>query len=232
MNVRSISTVSGRLKPMKAEIADILNFRVCSATFAVAMMVLLSACGASRPVKYYVLDIQPLAPSSGPQFPVSLIVGRIVTNQLYRADRLVYGSGPVQLGTYEYERWAESPADMIQDALIMSLRSTGQYRSVSRVASSVRGDYIVRGRLFSLYEADDKSTMAGRFSLQLELFDPKSGMTLWNDSYSHDQPIEGKKVPDVVAALDRNVRAGLQQLTANLGQYFASHPPQEQPHTP
>jgi len=30
----------------------------------------------------------------------------------------VYGSGPVQLGTFSYDRWAEPPADMLQDLLI------------------------------------------------------------------------------------------------------------------
>jgi ABC-type uncharacterized transport system auxiliary subunit len=191
---------------------------------------MLSACSASRPVKYYVLDIGPLSPSSGPQFPVTLVVGRIVTNQLYRADRLVWGSGPVELGTYEYERWAESPADMVQDVLVASLRSTGQYRSVSRITSTVRGDYLVRGRLLGLYEVD-KPALVARFSVQLELFDPKSALTLWNDTYSHDEPVNGKKVPDVIEALDKDVRAGMQQLTDSLGQYFASHPAQQH-HTP
>jgi ABC-type uncharacterized transport system auxiliary subunit len=208
--------------------------RLWPTTLLLVATAILSACAASRPVKYYVLDVPPMPTNSGPPFPVSLAVGRITANQLYRADRLVYGSGPVELGTYEYERWAESPADMVQDALVAALRSTHQYRSVSRISSSMRGgrgDYVVRGRLVDLYEVDDKPKMAARFSVQIELFDPKSGMTLWNDSYEHDEPVEGKKVPDVVEALDKNVREGLQQLTESLGQYFTAHPPQ-QPRTP
>lgn len=188
----------------------------------------LSACGASRPVNYYVLDVAPAPAASGQPLPVTLLVGRIATTHLYRDDRLVFGTGPVELGTYEYQRWAESPADMIQDILITSLRETGQYRSVSRMASSMRADYIVRGRLFGLYEVD-KPHLAGRFSMQLELFDPKSSMTVWTDSYSHEEPVSGKKVTDVIEALDKTVHDGMQQLTANLGQYIASHPPEQPP---
>jgi ABC-type uncharacterized transport system auxiliary subunit len=203
--------------------------------FAGALLALVSLCncGASRAVNYYVLDVDAptrtaaagggAAPAA--RFPVTLVVGRIITTHLYRDDRLVYGSGPVELGTYEYHRWAEPPAEMIQDILIASLRATGQYRSVSRMATDVRGDYILRGRLTSLYEVD-KPKLAARFSVQIELFDPKTAMTVWNDSYSHDEPVEGKKVEDVVEALDRNVRAGMEQLTTNLGQFFASRPPQ------
>lgn len=186
-----------------------------------------AACGASRPVKFYVLDTGPApAPESSPaRFPVTLLVGRVSASHLYRDDRLVYGSGPVQLGTYEYERWAEPPAGMIQDVLIRSLQSAGTYRSVSALRSNARGDYIVRGHLYSLDEVEGPP-MSARFSFQIELFDPKTNAIVWSDSYAHDEPVTGKKVSDVVEALDRNVNAGLTQLTEHLAQYFADHPPE------
>lgn len=193
------------------------------------ILLLLCDCGASRPVKYYVLDANMPPAASAQPLPVTLLVGRIATTQLYRADRLVYGSGPVMLGTYEYERWAESPADMVQDILIISLRASGRYRSVTRMSSSVRADYIVRGRLFSLYDVENKSQILARFSMQLDLFDPKSGMTVWSDNYSHDEPVSGKKVPDVVEALDKAVGAGVQQLTSNMSEYVAAHLPAQSP---
>lgn len=189
-----------------------------------------AACGASRPVKYYVLDTgtaaAPVPDSSPARFPIRLLVGRVMASHLYRDDRLVYGSGPVGLGTYEYERWAEPPAGMIQDLLIRSLQSTGAYRSVSEVRSNARGDYIVRGHLDALDEVE-APVLAARFSLQIELFDPKTNATIWSDSYTHDEPVTGKKVSDVVEALDRNVSAGFAQLSSHLGQYFAAHPPEQ-----
>lgn len=186
-----------------------------------------AACGASRPVKYYVLDTgTTAAPDSSPgRFPVRLLVGRVTASHLYRDDRLVYGSGPVQLGTYEYERWAEPPAGMIEDMLIRSLQSTGAYRSVSGLRSNMRGDYIVRGHLYALDEVEEPA-LSARFSFQIELFDPKTSATIWSDSYAHDEPVNGKKVSDVVDALDHNVSAGLAQLTSHLTQYFAAHPPE------
>ena len=188
-----------------------------------------AGCGASRPVKYYVLDPAPSTGSPGmnssASFPVTLLVARITSSHLYRDDRLVYGSGPVQLGTYEYHRWAEPPAEMVQDALISSLRSTGQYRSVSAIRSNVRGEYILRGHLSALDEVDTPEVVA-RFSIELELSDSKTGATLWTDSYSHDAPVAGKGVPDVVQALDQNVRHGMGELAGKLGEYFASHPAQ------
>jgi len=188
------------------------------------LMMILSGCGATRPMKYYVLDPGPVPAASGAaQYPVTLLVGRITASHLYRDDRLVYGSGPVQLGVFDYERWAEPPADMIQDLLIGSLRSTGQYRAVSGLSSNVRGDYIVRGHLWSISEVDQPELMA-RFSLQIELFDPKTRTTVWSSKYEHDEPAQGKTVQAVVEAMNKNVHAGLQQLTTGLSEYFASHP--------
>jgi ABC-type uncharacterized transport system auxiliary subunit len=186
-----------------------------------------AGCGASRPVKYYVLDpgaSQPAPATNAPAtFPVTLLVARIASAHLYHDDRLVYGSGPVELGTYEYQRWAEPPTEMVQDTLISSLRSTGQYRSVSAIGSNLRGEYILRGHLYALDEVDNPAISA-RFSIELELFDTKTGATVWTGSYSHDAPVTGKTVADVVQALDQNVRTGLAQLAASLGDYFSNHP--------
>jgi len=64
--------------------------------------------------------------------------------------------------------------------------------------------------------------VAARFSIELELFDRKSGTVVWTQPYSHDEPVSTKNVPAVVEALQTNVRTGLQQLTGSLSQYFAS----------
>lgn len=198
----------------------------------VAALVLAAAicggCGAGRPYHYYWLDATtvPATSQHTTTYQTRLLVAHVGTPQLYRDDRLVYGSGEEQLGVYEYERWAEMPSDMMQDALMNSLRTTGEFRSVTRTGSSAKGDYILRSRLYALY-CVDRPQIVARFSMQVELFDVKAGVVVWNDSYSHDEPVDGKSVPNVVAAMDRNVRAGMQHFTTDLVQHFANHPPQD-----
>jgi ABC-type uncharacterized transport system auxiliary subunit len=199
--------------------------RFMQAISLVMLAIVGAGCGAPRPVKYYVIDTN-VAPatSSQAQFPVVLLVGRFAASTLYRDDRLVYGSGPVELGTYEYDRWSEPPVDMVQDLLIADLRASGQYRSVSRVSTSVRGDYIVRGHLIAMYGVD-KPDLVARFSLELELFQPSTRAIVWTQTYAHDEPVQGKTVANVVEAMDRNVKAGMQELAGGISQYFMSHPP-------
>ena len=203
------------------------------ANYVVLLAVLagaISGCGSTRPTKYYVLDVPapPTTQSASPaQLSVSLLVARPITSHLYRDDRIVFGAGPVELGTYEFERWAQSPADMIQDLLVSYLRASKQYRSVLRPGSNAKGDFVVRSYLKSLCEVD-KPEFVARFDIHLDLYDPKAGVIVWSDNYSHDEPVGEKSVAAVVEALDKNVRAGMQYLTSQLDRYFTDHPPKTQ----
>jgi ABC-type uncharacterized transport system auxiliary subunit len=204
----------------------VLTRRIRQAALVILIGASVAGCGGSRPVKYYVLDATPSpAVSTATQIPVTILVSRISASDLYREDRLVYGSGAVQLGTYEYQRWAEPPAGMLQDIVVKTLRASGNYRSVARISSNLRGDYIVRGQLYALDEVDSPS-LSARFSFQMELYDPKASSMLWSSSYTHDEPVNGKSVADVVEAMDRNVKAGVSQLSSEMSQYLASHPQQ------
>lgn len=199
--------------------------RLTLAALVVLLSLLTTSCGASRPINYYALATPPTPAVAANPYPISLLVGRLSAPHLYRDDRIVYASSPTQRGTFEYHRWAEPPTEMIEAMLIQALRSSGQYRSVERLSSSARGEYIVRGRVDAIEEVD-RPSLSARFMIELELYQPKTGTTVWFQSYAHDEPVAEKKVPAVIDAMQRNVQQGLSQLVATMGEYFASHPPQ------
>lgn len=196
--------------------------------FALCAMIL--ACGAAGCVKaraprYYTLSIPRVTPETeDPQFPVNLVVGRLFAPHLLRDDRVVYRMSDVEMGVDEYHRWAEPPTGIIERLLVERLRNSGRYKSVQHLSSTTRGDFILRGYLGSLNEVDDPSGLKARFTLQLELFDTKAGNVVWSDSYTHDEPVPQKTVSSVVESLQKGVSMGINQLTASLEQYFASHP--------
>jgi cholesterol transport system auxiliary component len=195
-------------------------------TASVALLVgWLSGCGAARPPKYYQLTVPAdvRAVENADAVPVRLLVGALMTSHLYREDRIVYGGGPEQLGTYEYERWAEPPAEMIQEVLTRELRASGHYRAVQYQRSSIQGDFALRGRLYDFKEITG-GQMSARVTLELEMRDLKNGATVWTHYYTHDEPTSGKDVPAVVAALDRCVQRGVKEVVESLDQYFAAHP--------
>lgn len=63
-----------------------------------------------------------------------------------------------------------------------------------------------------------------RVTVELELKDTKTGATAWSHYYAHDEPVSGKDVLAVVAALDRNVQRIADELKTGLEQYFSTHP--------
>jgi ABC-type uncharacterized transport system auxiliary subunit len=194
-------------------------------TAAALMVGWLSGCGAARPSKYYQLTVRADAGAleKPDAVPVTLLLGALTTSHLYREDRIVYGNGPEELGTYEYQRWAEPPTEMIEEVLLRELRASGRYRAVYYRRSNMQGDFALRGQLYDFKELTG-GQMAARVTLELEMRDLKSGATVWTHYYTHDEPTSGKDVLAVVTALDKNVQRGVKEVVESLDQYFASHP--------
>ena len=71
----------------------------------------------------------------------------------------------------------------------------------------------------------DGDGITGLVSMEFELYDKKAARVLWSHFYSQTEPVETKKVPAVVQALDRNLDRGLKEVVAGLAQYFAANPP-------
>lgn len=196
------------------------------AVFLLAMAAMfLGACGATRPSKYYQLTI-PADASTGQAAdpaPVTLLVGNLMASHLYREDRIVYSTAGEEMGTYEYQRWAEPPAEMIQEVLLRELRASGRYHAVYTQRSNTGGDFLLRGRLYDFMEVSERGMLA-RLTVDFEMRDLKNGATVWTHYYQHDEPVNGKNVPAVVAALDKNVQRVVKEVLESLDQYFSSHP--------
>jgi ABC-type uncharacterized transport system auxiliary subunit len=197
---------------MKA--ATLVMAAVCSATVA--------GCGAARPMQYYQLSVPTEMPQAEPSTSsITLALGPLTTNHLYREDHIVYSSGAEQMGTYEYQRWTEPPAEMIHEVLLRELRASGRYREVANQRSGVRADYVLRGQLYDFKEVSG-SPLQARLTAEWELRDTKTGLVVWTHHYGHDEAVNGKDVPAMVAALDKNAQRAVSEVKAGLDQYFSS----------
>ena len=112
---------------------------------------------------------------------------------------------------------------MIAGVLLRKLWQSGRYEHIYPFRGDVRGDYIFWGHVHDLREIDG-NVIAARVTFDFELRDIKTATPLWTYSYSHDEPVDGKDVAAVNAAIDRNVRSGLSGATVGLDEYFAGNP--------
>jgi ABC-type uncharacterized transport system auxiliary subunit len=185
---------------------------------------LLTGCGAARPSKFYQLTVPgEAAPAAEHPYPVTLLLGPLRASHLYREDRIVYSSSGMGMGTYQYQQWAQPPAEMLVEVLLRELRASGRYRAVDALRSNSHGDYILYGRLYDFKEVS-AATLLARITVDLEMREVKSGSTVWTHYYSHDEPVTGKDISAVVAALDRNTQRGMAEVKSSLEQYFSAHP--------
>jgi ABC-type uncharacterized transport system auxiliary subunit len=187
---------------------------------------LLAGCGAARPSKYYELTLPADPPAATPSAPhdVALLIGPLRASHLYREDRIVYSSRSEGMGSYEYQRWAQPPTELMAELLLRELRVSGRYRMVDVLRSNSHGDYILYGRLYDFKEMSG-GTLSTRLAMEFELREVKSGSTVWTHYYSHDEPANGKDITAVVAALNHNAQRGVEEIQSSLDQFFsAAHP--------
>ncbi len=185
------------------------------------------SCGSPKPIHFFQLNPPALAPTSTAEpYPTTILIGVINTSALYAQDRIVYGTESEGMGLYLYERWAEPPNQMIQELLLRELREGKRFTGVYSGRSGVRGDYVLRGRLYDFKEVSGSSSVVARVSLDLELRNVKTASTVWSYSYRQDEPVTGDTAAAVVAALDKNIARGAREASAGIAQYFADHPPQ------
>jgi ABC-type uncharacterized transport system auxiliary subunit len=190
-----------------------------------------NGCGAARPASYYQLTPAGAAGARSDPYAVTLLLGPMTTSQLYREERVVYTSEGEAMGRYEFQRWAEPAPEMIDDVLLRQLDESGRFQHVCMLSSNARGDYLLRGQLYDFREVDGKRLVA-RVAFVFELRNTMTGVTVWTHKYVHDESVTDRNVPALVAAIDRNVHRGLDEVVQSLEQYFSSVKTTAPPVTP
>lgn len=196
-----------------------------SAFFAVLVM-LVSGCAKPRAIKYYEISYPSNVSVSPDVFDTMLLVRSFESSHLYLDDRVVYGYNSPEMGTYEDQRWAEPPVEMLRDAIVRGLRSCGKFKGGVFIArSELNGRYLLAGHLYDFKELD-AATISARLTFEARLWDRKTRTLIWSQMYSYDEPAAEKSVSAVAIAMDKNVQRGVQAIETGLTEYFKAHPPQ------
>src|SRR5215467_556998 len=170
-------------------------------TFSVSVVIgLLVGCGSvSGPAtKYYKLDIPPAPTPASQSVPVSLRIEPFRTSSLLRQDRIVYRPSPVEVGFYEYYRWAEPPNDAVTKALADQLMRQRVFQSVEISDGGDKADYVLRGSIDRLQEVDYMGVVRVQVSISAELEDPVQRQTIWSGAASSECVVAKRDVQGVV----------------------------------
>lgn len=186
----------------------------------------LAGCGSMKPIKYYHLTYPSESPVAESAIDATIMVRPFETSHLYLDDKIVYGFSSPEMGTYQYQRWEEPPAEMLQNALVRGLRSSGKFAGVYTIRAEANAQYSLSGHLYEFKEVEGDSLVA-RLMFEARLRDRKSGVIVWSHPYRHDEPAAQKSMTSFVEAMDRNVNRSVQEVQAGLVEFFQSHPPKQ-----
>jgi len=194
-------------------------------TLVAVAMATLSGCLGGRSIRYYTVTLPPAPEATASAYPVSILIGRIGAPEILKEQPILYRSGRNEIGTYAYHQWAESPVQMVKIMLIRRLRASGKFQSVAQLGSSAQGEYVLHGRLYAFEEVDHVGSITALVSMEIDLIDRETRKQVWSLFYTHAEPVQGKTISDVVAALDHNLEQGLTEVGSGLNAYFSARFP-------
>ena len=202
------------------------SIRSCLLPAALAAgLLLVAGCGKIPPTHYYALDAGlPAAPAST-SLPFDVAVARFHTPQLLAQDRVVYRTSPQRVDYYNYHRWSGAPADLVTDLFLTRLRRAGLFRSVSSLQGGPKADYLLRGTIEYLEEANSAEGVSARVALTMEAQDMKTREVVWSGKGSYEKPVSDRTVEGVVRELNEGVHQSLEQITRGLAAHFQSQKP-------
>jgi len=192
--------------------------RLTSILAILATLVWLTGClGKTRFPAYYTLHVPATVdvPSPAAVRP-SLAVREFGSPAYLREGAIVYRTSPVEVGFYQYHRWAVDPREFLTNTIIDRLRATGQFGDVRNYDGRSDVDYFFSGRLEKLEEVDYEGGVRVEVALSAQITDLRAGKTVWAGAASETARVENRNVPAVVAKMSQATDRAIRKLLASL----------------
>jgi cholesterol transport system auxiliary component len=177
---------------------------------------LLSSCTLFSPVKVpptklYVIDSCPQPPVVKSRRKQTIIVTKPETTATYNTTQMAYSLQPHQIAFFARNRWAETPADMLQPLIIQTLQKTLHFYAVSARSAVRRHHYILNTQILVLQQEfySDRSYL--HFVLRAQIV-TSTGSVIASRQFSAVEPAPEPSPYGGVIAANRAVTRILNEL--------------------
>jgi cholesterol transport system auxiliary component len=181
----------------------------------------LVACALPRstesPIHTYVLAVddsawEPGAQARPPGAKGVLIVGLPQAEAGFDSARMAYLQRPYEVNFYATNQWADTPARMLVPLLVRSLESTGLWRAVTPMPTTVRGDYRLDISGLVVQQEFLQQPSRTRILLRTQLIDLKDQRVMGSSSFEALEPAPSDDAYGGVLAANRATAKVLQAL--------------------
>ncbi len=125
------------------------------------------------PVENYLIDYPAPIFAKLPVIDDTIRVNRFTIATAYNNNSMIFREGNYSLDSFNYNRWAVNPADMVGDNLLRDLQASGYFRAALSRYAVDEGRYIVQGAIAEFYLRKDKGNNVAVLSLEITLKDTK-----------------------------------------------------------
>ena len=180
------------------------------------------ACGGVvPPTNYYVLDLPAPAPAAAPLEHTAILMP-IRVGGVIRQGRIIYRESPVEVGYYEYHRWAEDPQESVSRALRGQVLALGTFARLDHFDGRTAADYVLRGELRRLEEVDHGGGVRAAVEISLELVESATARVVWAGTAEQNEQVSASEVRSVVAGLSAAAEQAIRQLSGELDRHLRS----------
>jgi ABC-type uncharacterized transport system auxiliary subunit len=125
----------------------------------------------------------------------------------------------MEVGFYEYHRWAEPPTNTVTNALADQLKSRHVFQSVEISDGGEKPDYVLRGSIDQFQEVDYKGAVKVQVSISAELEDPVRREKIWSSTASSECLVSKSDVQAVVAAMGQASQQSIARLVTDVAKF-------------
>ncbi|GAB6042064.1 ABC-type transport auxiliary lipoprotein family protein [Endothiovibrio diazotrophicus] len=187
-----------------------------------ATVATLAGCGSAPPVpenRFYRLPVEAPVALAAPAVPGVLAVGTIHSDGLHAERPVLYAEAgrSAELTQYHYHAWADAPPLLIQESLLLHLRSARAAPLVVTDDARADWDYRLYGRLRRFERLLDEaggSRVVAELELGLESRDGRQPLLL--KDYRAEEPVAEDSLDATAGAFSRALGRIYRDLTEDL----------------
>lgn len=178
---------------------------------------LVTGCSVLSPVKYkpesiYELNALPKHVAAESMHPAVLLVMEPDSRPAYNTTQMAYSIKPYQIAYFVENRWAETPAKMLQPLIVQTLQNTHYFRTVVTTPFSGSYDYLLTSQLLLLQQNFTYQPALLQMKLRIQLMSAKDNRVIATQQLTIEEPIIQNTPYGGVVAANRAVEKMLKQI--------------------
>jgi ABC-type uncharacterized transport system auxiliary subunit len=145
-------------------------------------------------VEHYLLNYQAPSWNKLEKLATSVKFNRFSIAAAYNSTNMIFRSDAYSLDSFNYSRWAVSPADMIGDSLFGDMIGSGLFLAVFSRHETDEGRFIISGGIEEFYLRTDKSNKTALISISISMQDSREKETgkrmMFQKKYVREEPLQ------------------------------------------